>query len=156
MLTGLDATEYARWQAALQDLYNQNGMYLNMDQNELARYTASQSDAYNQLKAMQDYNDWEYQMYQDELAALEAAAKGGGGGGGRGGGGRGGSRGGGGSSSSGSNADRPIGGALTAIPGVSEAVDKLSREKELADSIAATRTTDPRLQSKRRMSGQVI
>lgn len=84
MYQGLDATDYSRWADALQNLYSQNGMYLNMDQNELARYQAGQSDMYNQLKAMQDYNDWEYDMWLADQAAL-AAAGGGGGGGGRGG-----------------------------------------------------------------------
>ena len=86
MYQSLDQTDYGRWGDALNNLYQQNGMYLNMDANELARYQAGQSDAYEQLKAMQDYNDWEYQMWLADQEALAAAAGGsGGGGGGRGG-----------------------------------------------------------------------
>jgi len=105
-LNGLDQTEYGRWADRLQDLYNQNGMYLNMDSNLYNRFLGNQQMGYDQLSAMQDYNDWEYQMWQDELARAAAAAKGSGGGG-RGGGGRG--RGGsGGSGSSSSNSGQAV------------------------------------------------
>ena len=56
-------------------------MWLGLDANDLARWQAEQNSGYNALEAMENYNDWEYQMWLEELARLEAEYGSGGSGG---------------------------------------------------------------------------